>query len=186
MRALEPIQVLGGPRRARARLVGERRAIGLGGRMGRSGRWVGAISLVALFVAAGVVGVERGTPGEAKAMLAKAVAHYRAVGRQRALADFNKKVAPFGDRDLYVVCLAADHVEVANGGFPSLVGTSADGLKDADGRPLGKALWDAALRNEGSVRYRWLNPVSRKTEAKVSFVEKVGEEICVVGAYDPQ
>lgn len=40
--------------------------------------------------------VDRGTPSDAKAMLAKAAAHYKAVGRKQALADFNGKKAPFG------------------------------------------------------------------------------------------
>lgn len=127
---------------------------------------------------------DRGTPAEAKAVLAKAVEHYGAVGRKQALADFNVKKAPFGDRDLYVVCIAPDHTIVANGGFPSFVGSSADVLKDADGKPLGKALLDAAS-GEGSVKYRWLNPLSRKTEPKVSFVQKAGDDVCLVGAYNP-
>jgi cytochrome c len=128
---------------------------------------------------------ERGTPAEAKAMLDKAVAHYKEVGRKQALADFNAKKAPFGDRDLYVFCLAPDHIEVANGGFPSVVGTSADALKDADGRPLGKTIWDAGSKGEGSVRYRWYNPVSSKMEPKVAFAQKVGDDVCGVGAYNP-
>ena len=36
-------------------------------------------------------------------MLQKVVAHYKAVGRKQALADFNGKEPPFGDRDLYVL-----------------------------------------------------------------------------------
>jgi cytochrome c len=61
---------------------------------------------------------DRGTPAEAKAMLQKAVAHYKQVGRKQALADFNAKKPPFGDRDLYVACIGPDHTIVANGGFP--------------------------------------------------------------------
>ena len=128
---------------------------------------------------------ERGTPAEAKAMLAKAVAHYKEVGRKQALADFNAKKAPFGDRDLYVFCLAPDHIEVANGGFPSVVGTSADALKDADGKPLGKALWEGASSADGSVKYRWYNPISSKAEPKIAFTQKVGDDLCGVGAYNP-
>jgi len=126
---------------------------------------------------------ERGTPTEAKAMLDKAAAHYKAVGRKQALADFNAKKAPFGDRDLYVVCLDPDHIEVANGGFPSVVGTSADAIKDATGKPLGKRIWEVGSKGEGSVAYDWLSPVTKKTEHKVSFVRKVGDDVCVVGAY---
>jgi cytochrome c len=111
-----------------------------------------ALTIAGLCVAA--TAAERGTPAEAKAMLQKAVAHYKAVGRQQALADFNVKKAPFGDRDLYVFCLGPDHIEVANGGFPSYVGTSADNIKDANGKALGKALWETGSKGEGSVAYQ--------------------------------
>jgi cytochrome c len=121
-----------------------------------------------------MAGGSRGTPAEAQAMLGKAVAHYQAVGREAALADFNRRAAPFSDRDLYVICLASDHRILANGGFPAYVGSSADLLKDADGHPLGTALWEAANRHENSVHYRWLNPLSGKAEPKVSFVARVG------------
>ena len=126
----------------------------------------------------------RGTPTEAKAMLAKAAAHYKAVGRTQALADFNGKKAPFGDRDLYVFCISAERVIVANGGYSSFVGMSADVLKDADGKPLGKSLWEAGLQEGGgSVDYPLVNPVSHRPEPKVSFVEKMGDDVCGVGAF---
>ena len=142
------------------------------------------IASALLVSGAGAAG-ERGTPGEAKAMLEKAVAHYKAVGRKQALADFNARKAPFGDRDLYVFCIGPDRIEVANGGFPSYVGMSADAIKDAKGNAVGKAILDTASKGEGSVEYLWLNPVSHKTEAKISFVEKVGDDVCGVGAYKP-
>ena len=128
---------------------------------------------------------ERGTPAEAKAMLAKAVAHYKEVGRTQALADFNAKKAPFGDRDLYVFCLGPDNVQVANGGYPSVVGKSADLQKDVNGKPLGKAIRDAASKPAGSVRYKWYNPVSTLYEPKIAFAQKVGDDVCGVGAYNP-
>jgi cytochrome c len=133
----------------------------------------------------GVSPGDRGTPTEAKAMLAKAVEHYKAAGQKQAFADFTGRKAPFFDRDLYVFCIGPDHVTLANGGFPSYVGTSVDGLRDADGKPLGKALLDAASKGEGSVEYRWLNPISHKVESKVSFVQKVDGAVCGVGAYKP-
>jgi len=130
---------------------------------------------------------ERGTPDEAKAMLTKAIEHYNSVGRKQALADFTGKKAPFSDRDLYVACIAPDHIIVANGGFPKLVGSSVDAWKDAEGKSVGKASFDAvSSTGEGSVRYRWFNPVSNKIEPKVLYVQKVGEDICGVGAYNPE
>lgn len=133
-----------------------------------------------------VFAADRGTPAEAKAMLRNAVSHYQQVGRKQALADFTAKKPPFGDRDLYVVCIGPDHTIIANGGFPQYVGASADALKDADGKSVGKAGWDVATsKGEGSVKYQWVNPLTHKTEPKITFFQKAGDDVCGVGAYNP-
>ncbi len=130
---------------------------------------------------------ERGTPDEAKAMLQKAVEHYNAVGRTQALADFTGRKAPFFDRDLFVFCLGAKSSKLtAHGGFPQYVGQSVDAWRDADGKPLGKAIQAAASNSdEGSIQYPMINPVSGKVEPKISFWKKLGEDVCGVGAYRP-
>ena len=129
----------------------------------------------------------RGTPAEAKAMLVKAVEHYNTVGRTQALSDFTKMKSPFGDRDLYVFCLGSNHKVSANGGFAEYVGMPVDVMKDAEGKSLGKTIWDIANESgEGSIKYAWINPVSRLTEPKVAFFKKVGEDVCGVGAYNPE
>jgi hypothetical protein len=143
--------------------------------------------LLLIFSCAPLFAADRGTPAEAKAMLQKAVAHYKTVGRQQALADFTAKKAPFGDRDLYVVCLGPDHTIVANGGFPQYVGASADIVKDADGKSVGQQGWDVATaKGEGAVHYRWINPVTHAVEPKVTFFAKAGTDVCGVGAYNPK
>ena len=129
---------------------------------------------------------ERGTPDEAKAMLEKATEHYNSVGRKQALADFTAKTAPFSDRDLYVFCISSDGRTTANGGFPQYVGTSADALRDADGKPLGRRLLHAGSKGEGSVEYRWMNPVTHQVEHKIAFVRKAGEDVCGVGTYNSE
>jgi cytochrome c len=145
-------------------------------------------ALAALSLNAGLSAAARGTPAEEKAMLQKAVGHLKSVGRQQALADFRSGKPPFHDRDLYVVCVDSRHGIVANGGFPSFVGTSADALKDADGKPLGKALWDAASKQpEGSIQYPMLNPVTHKLERKTTFYQKVADDLlCGVGVYSAE
>lgn len=119
-------------------------------------------------------------------MLEAAVAHYQEVGRKQALADFNGRKAPFFDRDLYVVCVGPNGIISANGAFPSYVGASANVLKDADGKPLGNAILNIGNgTGEGSMKYRMINPVSGKFEPKITFGQKVGEDVCGVGAYNP-
>jgi cytochrome c len=152
--------------------------------------WKGTVCLtVGIVVGASVflLGANRGTPAAARAMLLKAVAHYNEVGRKQALSDFNSKKPPFADRDLYVVCIGRDHTIIANGAFPQYVGASSDLIKDAAGKSVGKAGWDIATsQGEGSVRYQWINPVSHKMEPKITFFQRAGNDVCGVGAYNPQ
>jgi cytochrome c len=144
-------------------------------------------SLLLAFTVAVVFAAERGTIAEAKAMLQKAIAHYKSVGRQQALADFTARKPPFADRDLYVVCFSVNHRVVANGAFPRDVGTSGDTLKDLNGKGVAQVVWDAAsFKGESVVRYRWINPVTHNVEMKIGFFAKVGEDVCGVGAYLPQ
>jgi hypothetical protein len=130
-------------------------------------------------------GANRGTPAEAKAMLQKAVAHYKSAGRKAALSDFTAGKAPFRDRELYVVCVDSDHKFAANGGFPRAVGRSADALVDAKGQPVGKALWDAAAKNaDGSIKYPIINPATGKLEDKTTFYSKLAADLlCGVGVF---
>lgn len=126
----------------------------------------------------------RGTPAEAEAMLAKAVAHYEKAGRTQALADFTARKAPFADRDLYVFCFGADRKVVSHGGDAKQVGVVFDTLKDVDGKAFGTAIWDTGMKTGGGrVEYKWQNPVSGAVEPKVSFVRKAGADVCGVGAY---
>ncbi len=127
----------------------------------------------------------RGTQAEAKAMLERAVAYYQANGRTKALAEFSRKRPPFSDRDLYVFCIGPGGKLVANGAYREYLNLSADILKDADGRPLGSRAWDIAIKNgKGELHYNWLNPVTKLIEPKVSYLARVGQDVCGVGSYD--
>ena len=119
-----------------------------------------------------------GTPDQAKAMLQLAIQHYQSVGRDQALKDFTNRVAPFFDRDLYVACIDSHLIQSANGGFPNLVGSSVE--------PLGKARWDAATTGKiDSISYSYIDPVTKVNTPKTFYYEKVGTDVCGVGAYQP-
>ena len=55
--------------------------------------------LVALSLSARLSAATRGTSAEAKAMLQKAIGHFKSAGRQQALADFTAGKPPFHDRE---------------------------------------------------------------------------------------
>ena len=121
---------------------------------------------------------QRGTPDEARTMLQKAVEHYKTVGRAQALSDFTGRVAPFFDRDLYVACIDSQLAQSANGGFPNLVGSTV--------QPISRKAWDAASNSTiGSVNYVWIDPANGNSERKTFYYEKVGSDVCGVGAYHP-
>ena len=120
----------------------------------------------------------RGTPAEAQAMLQLAIAHYQTVGREQALKDFTNRVAPFFDRDLYVACIDSHLIQSANGGFPNLVGSAV--------QPLSRARWDAASTSSiSSISYSYIDPVTKVNTPKTFYYEKVGTDVCGVGAYQP-
>lgn len=121
---------------------------------------------------------DRGTPADAQAMLKLAIQYYQTAGRAKALADFTAGKPPFKDRDLYVACIDAKLIQSANGGFPNLVGSRIE--------PISRAAWDAASTSSiGSVSYQWIDPANGQTEPKTFYYEKVGTDVCGVGAYNP-
>jgi cytochrome c len=125
------------------------------------------------------------TPGEARAMLDKAVAYYQAHGRKDALDAFNTRKAPFLDRTLYVFCIGPDKKLVADGEYREYVGQSADLIKDASGKMLGQAMLDAAA-GPGELHYSFFNPATQLIEPKMAYLAKAGDDVCGVGVYDPK
>ncbi len=121
-----------------------------------------------------------GSPAEAKAMLEKAIKAVQ-TDEKAALTAFSKGEAGFKDRDLYPFCGGPDGNFTAH---PSLVGKSMKDLKDKAGEPLGAKFYSVAKEGEVSeVAYQWPRPGSDAPVAKVSFVTKVGQQICAVGYY---
>lgn len=149
----------------------------------KSGRPIVA-SLIVLFLAGSAFSASHGVEAEARAMLAKAVAHYNSVGRRQALADFTAKKPPFGDRDLYVVCLGPDDTIAADGGFPQIVGARANTLTEIEGKGCATVVRQATLATgEGRVAYLWVNPSDHNLELKTLFLVTVGVDVCGVGIY---
>ena len=129
--------------------------------------------------------VSRGTPEEAKAMVKKAVAHFKKVGKEKAIPDFCKVDGPFVDRDLYVTVIAMDGLEIAHIN-PKTVGKNVMDLRDPDGKYFIKERLDAAkTASSGWQEFKFFNPVTRKVEAKTAYWERVGDLVFSSGAYKP-
>ncbi len=140
--------------------------------------------LQALFVVVLGIGFARaaefGTAAEAKAMLEKAVAALKA-DKAGALAKFAKGEGGFKDRDLYPFCGGPDGNFTAH---PTLTGKSLKDLKDKAGKGLGAEMYKVAAEGKiAEVSYMWPRPGQTEPVQKVSFVTKVGDQVCAVGYY---
>jgi signal transduction histidine kinase len=113
-------------------------------------------------------------------MLDKAAAALKA-DKAGALAKFTKGEGGFKDRDLYPFCGGPDGNFTAH---PSLVGKSLKDLKDKAGKPLGEEIYKVAAEGKvAEVSYMWPRPGTTEPVQKVSYVTKVGDQVCAVGYY---
>lgn len=145
-------------------------------------RTVFASSLLAMMIGVGgsAHAGEFGSADEAKAMLEKAVAAIKA-DKTKALEMFVKGEGGFKDRDLYPGCGDSAGNFSAH---PSLVGKSLKELKDKTGKALGAEMYNIAQEGKISeVSYMWPRPGTSDPVQKVSFVTKVGDQVCYVGYY---
>jgi signal transduction histidine kinase len=140
-----------------------------------------AVAVLALVVGGRVLAAgEFGTAAEAKAMLEKAVTALKA-NQAKALAAFTKGEGGFKDRDLYPFCGGPDGKFTAH---PKLMGQSLKDLKDKAGKALGEEIYKVAAPGKISeVSYMWPRPGSDTPVQKVTYVTKVGDQICCVGYY---
>lgn len=139
----------------------------------------GTLSVMTIAASAFAAG-EFGTSAEAKAMLDKAVTAVKA-DKSGALGKFAKGDGGFKDRDLYPFCGGPDGNFTAH---PTLTGKSMKELKDKAGTPLGENIYKAASEGKVSeVTYMWPRPGSTDPVKKVSYVTKIGDQVCAVGYY---
>ncbi|MFZ1108923.1 MAG: cache domain-containing protein [Rhodomicrobium sp.] len=124
-----------------------------------------------------------GTADEAKALLSKAVAALKADSK-KAIDDFNNPTGGFRDRDLYVFCAAAPAYNFTAHPKAELRGTPLAALVDKKGKKLGEELLKVAAEDKvGQVEYFYPRPGGTDPVEKVTFVTKVGDEVCGVGYY---
>jgi hypothetical protein len=123
-------------------------------------------------------------PADNKEALAKVVAHIKSVGRQQAFLDFTGRKPPFfdNDRNRYVVCVDANRVVVAHGGFPTYVGSS-EFFQDASGKVMSPLIWAAVTKGDGTLRYEIRSDeTNNKVEKKVALFQRIKDDVCGIVA----
>jgi cytochrome c len=148
--------------------------------------------LLAAALAIGVAGaafaLDRATPREARVLFEQAVRYLDQHGPERAFAAFNDRKGDFVRKDLYVFVIDDQGVYHASGAAPeALVGLKVLNTTDAAGNPLFREMIDVTrVKQEGTVRYMWLNRLTNKVEPKVSYVRKIGTYVLGVGYSAPR
>ena len=141
---------------------------------------LGAIASAAMIVSTSAFA--QGTAAEAKAMLDKAVAAVKA-DKAKAIASFNAGTDGFKDRDLYPFCFNISD-GVTQAAPPSVRGKDVRTLKDATGKGFGEDIYKAVQEGKiNEVSYNFPKPGATEPSPKVSFVTKVGDQVCGVGYY---
>jgi cytochrome c len=140
--------------------------------------------LVGIFLV-GVSGVAlASTAAEATALVDKAIAFYKANGKDKAFAEFNNQKGQFVKGDLYIFIWDFTGKVVSHGANEKLIGKDVSQLKDVDGKLfVMEAVELAKAKGSGWVDYKWTNPTSKKVEAKSTYVKKVDDIIFACGIY---
>ena len=129
---------------------------------------------------------ERAKPEEAKAMLAKAIAHIKSVGKDKAFADFMTKPGPWIDRDLYINVFDLNGKTLAHGANARLVGKDNLNMQDANGKYHVKERLDIAkAKGKGQQEFAFLNPMTKQIESKLMFFERLDDIVVACGSYKP-
>ena len=130
---------------------------------------------------------DKGTAQEAVALVKKAIAYYKANGREKAFEAISDPKGMFVYKDLYVFvgALKAGEPTLAHGGNPKLVGKVLADLKDINGVYFVRRMNEIGLSKEGSgwVDYTWPHPVTKELTSKSTYVERLDDLRFSAGIY---
>ncbi len=121
------------------------------------------------------------SPAEAKALLEKVVTDMKA-NQAGTVEKINK--GEYKKDDLYPFCGGPDGKYTAQGANASMVGQSLKDLKDKAGKAVGEEFYKEAQPGKfAEVSYMWPRPGETEPVQKVSYVTKIGDQVCGVGYY---
>jgi signal transduction histidine kinase len=145
---------------------------------------VSLIALFAVMVQVPAFAAQSGTKEEAVAMVKKAIEYIKANGHEKAYEEFSNLKGKFVDRDLYVVVYDMNAKCLAHGQKKSMVGKDLIDFKDVDGKEYMKERIDLMKKQQTAWQeYKFSNPVTKKIEPKMMYIERYGDVIVGCGVY---
>lgn len=122
---------------------------------------------------------------EAKAMVKKVEAYYKANGKEKMLAEVQKNNGQFERGEIYIYVYDMNATLLAHPKLPTWVGKNFSGLKDADGKFFIKqSQEELANKNECWIVYRWNNPEIKKIGIKHGYFLKIDGMIITAGVWE--
>ncbi|MDE2203407.1 MAG: cache domain-containing protein [Burkholderiaceae bacterium] len=128
---------------------------------------------------------EFGTRDEAVQMVKEAVNFAREHGADALVEEVGKlNKSRFVDRDLYCSLYDVECKCLANGANPRYVGINGNTFKDSDGRFFVKEIVAKAAKDgSGWVDYKHPHPVTRESQPKTTYFERIGNIVVSCGFY---
>lgn len=146
----------------------------------KAGALVVAFGMAAMVAAA--ADAKFGTSEEARAMLKRVEADLKK-DKAATLQKMKNGDEGFKDRDLYPFCIGPDGKTTAHAARER-IGEQATALKDKNGKAFAKEMLDTAKEGKVSeVHYHFPRPGESQAVEKVSYVTKIGDQVCGVGYY---
>ena len=128
---------------------------------------------------------EFGTANEAKAMVGKAIVHIKAVGKEKAYADFmDMKNSAFHDRDLFVAVQDLAGNMKAHGTSPKIAGKNLMEMKDPEGKLFIKERVEFSKTKDAFWHdYTFFDPITKKPLPKSNYCEKFEDLLVCSGIF---
>jgi methyl-accepting chemotaxis protein len=125
-----------------------------------------------------IMRLRHGSADEARGMAERAASHAQAVGREKALADFNTDPT-WVDRDLFIFAFDRMGTIVANPVNPSKLGFHVETIEGLRGTHHAEKLWERAAAGGGWSRYQIRHPLTGRMARKESYVMALDDQTLV-------
>lgn len=145
---------------------------------------VAAIALVIFAQSVNAQANRRGTREEAVAIVKQVKQMWRTIGPEKTMNAVNKLTHNLKNKDLYPFILHFDGYVAAHF-FQAIRGLKTADDTDSEGRSIaGQMIQVARTKGRGWTQYTWPNPITKRLDAKESYVEALDREYLVaVGVF---
>jgi signal transduction histidine kinase len=112
---------------------------------------------------------------ELKAFVEEAYSHALVTGKDKALAEFMDPSSSWVRGDVYIFAQDFNGTALCLPYMPKEVGTNRMDIQNDQGIYINREMRAIAMNGSGYYEYRWINPISNQSEAKVSYVSKIDD-----------